>query len=178
LTGRSPSEAVQRHLAPLQRSLSCITRAVVDVGGGYFIAEHPHTLTIAAGESVPLAGPGKLSLRLIQSYRVIEAPGVRGPYAIHITGYFYGLDDELGREVISFQWHPQSRSPVTTPHLHLGAGARIGRSGLSGSHIPTGRITLEQVLRLAIEDLGVEPLRTDWDSVLSASQTIAEDALR
>jgi hypothetical protein len=71
------------------------------------------------------------------------------------------LDDADGREVLSFQWHPGGRSPVTWPHLHLGAGAEVGRAELTSAHLPTGRVAIEEVLGLAISELGVEPLRGD-----------------
>lgn len=35
------------------------------------------------------------------------------------------------------------------------------------THLPTGRISLEQVIRLAIDQLAAEPKRTDWDKVLT-----------
>ncbi|HUG16929.1 MAG TPA: hypothetical protein VMM78_18115 [Thermomicrobiales bacterium] len=36
------------------------------------------------------------------------------------------------------------------------------------AHIPTGQVFIDDVVRFAIADLGVEPLRSDWDSVLAA----------
>lgn len=87
-------------------------------------------------------------------------------YQVAEVGYLYSFDDMQGCEVISFQWHPQGASHITYPHFHLGAGARIGRRELQNCHIPTEMMSLERVLRFAIEELGVEPLRDDWDDVL------------
>lgn len=78
----------------------------------------------------------------------------------------YTFHNTDGREVISFHWHPQGNSPITYPHFHLGAGAQIGRRELQNCHIPTETMSLERVLRFAIEELGVEPLRDDWDDVV------------
>jgi hypothetical protein len=33
-------------------------------------------------------------------------------------------------------------------------------------HIPTGRVALEDVIRLAVEEFHVEPRRADWNEVL------------
>lgn len=84
------------------------------------------------------------------------------------TGYEYMFVDQLEREILTFHWHPRQRSHVTWPHLHIGC-AVLERSFISNAHIPTGRVALEQVLRLAIEDFRVEPKRTDWDRVLRLS---------
>jgi hypothetical protein len=35
-------------------------------------------------------------------------------------------------------------------------------------HLPTGAIRLEDIVALAIEELGAEPLREDWRVVLGA----------
>jgi hypothetical protein len=40
---------------------------------------------------------------------------------------------------------------------------------------PTGHVALEQVLRLAVAELGVKPLRTDWSEVLGGTQTAFEE---
>jgi len=50
---------------------------------------------------------------------------------------------------------------MTTPHLHLGGGVAAWRPDFAKAHIPTGLVTLEDVLLLAIEELilDVEPLR-------------------
>ena len=137
---------------------------------GYHIADEPHVVTLGRGRPVRLRGDGRVSLSLIHAYRIIEDPGPRGPYRCSTASYYYGLDDEDGREVFVFQWHPAGRSPVTWPHLHLGAGAEVGRLDVANAHLPTGRVALEEVLRLAIDELGVEPLRSNWREVLDETQ--------
>jgi hypothetical protein len=65
---------------------------------------------------------------------------------------------------------------MTAPHLHLGAGAAEGRlrPDLAGAHLPTGHIALQDVLRLAIAELGVRPTRPDWDDVLRTTREAYE----
>ena len=46
----------------------------------------------------------------------------------------------------------------------------MGLDRLSVAHVPTGPVMLEAVLRLAIQELGVRPARTDWLAVLDATQ--------
>jgi hypothetical protein len=173
LAGRTPHEAVREFIGPLQLALSCVTSEVLRAGG-YHVADEPHALTLGRGLPVRLRGEGRLSLTFDHHYRIVEDPGPRGPYKCSTTSYLYGLDDSDGREVLSYQWHPSGRSPVTWPHLHLGAGAAVGRLELARAHLPTGRVSIEEVLRLAISELGVEPLREDWREVLERTQQAYE----
>lgn len=166
MTGRTPPSAVQRFLDRTQRVLDCVTDAVVDARGGYHVADTPHTLTVASGAPVRMSGAARLSLTVMISYRIVTLPDDDGLYRVVTTGYLYAVDDEDGAEMLAFHWHTGGRSPVTYPHLHLGAGARVGRPEVAGAHIPTGQIGLSQVVRLAIEELGVEPRRPDWREVL------------
>lgn len=85
------------------------------------------------------------------------------------VAYAYRLDAPAG-ELIAYHWHPQGRSTVTSPHLHLGAGAELGFGRLQGAHVPTGRIAIEDVLRLSIDELAVRPLRDDWRDILEPAQ--------
>jgi hypothetical protein len=90
------------------------------------------------------------------------------------VGYQYTLRDIDGREIIAYHWHPEGRSHVTTPHIHLGPGAEMGRRDLARAHLPTGQVMLEDVLRFAITELGVRPLRRDWSEVLDRTRRVRE----
>jgi hypothetical protein len=79
--------------------------------------------------------------------------------------YFYSLQNEAGQEIVAFHWQPSAEHP--DPHMHLGVGAQLGRKDIARAHIPTGRISLEEVLRFAITELGANPLREDWEGVLN-----------
>jgi hypothetical protein len=41
---------------------------------------------------------------------------------------------------------------------------------LTKLHIPTGRVSVEAVVRLAIEEFDVVPQRDDWEAVITASE--------
>lgn len=78
-------------------------------------------------------------------------------------------------EILSYHWHPSGRSAVTWPHLHLGQAGIGHHATLLAAHMPTGRVALEEVIRLAIVDLGVEPRRRDWPDVIRESQEAFEE---
>lgn len=91
---------------------------------------------------------------------------------MRFVGYRYVLLNQEHRELLSYHWHPAGQSPVVTPHLHV--ACRAGNADLSKVHLPTGPVTLVDVIRCAITEFGVQPLRADWRAVLDrADQTLA-----
>ena len=176
MAGKTPRQAVENFLGPLQQARSCVTRSVLVASpGGYDHIAGLHAVTFGDGGPARLQGNTNLWLVVRQHYRIVEAPGPGGPWKVSTAGYLYSLRDSEDRDVISYHWHPTGRSDVTFPHLHLGAGARVGHSYLANAHLPVGRIALEDMLRLAIKDLDVTPLRADWAEVLDSTQAAYEE---
>jgi hypothetical protein len=84
-------------------------------------------------------------------------------------GYFYQLHEHGGREIIAFHWHPAPPGQPDFAHVHIDTHNRpphIQRK----HHVPTGRVSLEAVVRFAIQELGERPLRPAWEHVLDAGQ--------
>lgn len=55
--------------------------------------------------------------------------------------------------IFAWHWHPESKSSrVKYPHVHVPQG-----SPYSTRHVPTGRITLEDVILFGFDELGVGP---------------------
>ena len=98
MAGRTPPEAVQNFLDPLQKSLSCLTRTVVNVRGGYY-APRPHALVLGDSSSTRLLSNPAGYLSVFQNYRVVEDEGDRGPWKVSIVSYLYSLGDEDGHEI-------------------------------------------------------------------------------
>lgn len=146
---------------------------MLDVRGGYHVADVPHTLLLPDGGAVPLRGSNDLSLWIHQNYRVVELEGHRRSWSVRTTGYVYQLRAEE-RELVAYHWHPWGLSARTFPHVHIGPAAQLGFADLGRAHLPTGHVALADVLRLVIRDLGVEPRRDDWREVLDAAQPALE----
>lgn len=85
-------------------------------------------------------------------------------FQARVSGYEITLLTEHLTEFLAFHWHPHGQSRVTAPHIHVATTAPVD---LSKAHIPSGEVTFQQVLRFAIEELGVESLRQDWRTVLN-----------
>jgi hypothetical protein len=65
----------------------------------------------------------------------------RGPWQVHTTAWMYALEAN-DRPLVEYHWHPISNSHERLPHLHLEGGK---------THLPTGRVLVEDVLRCAMQ---------------------------
>lgn len=162
MPSRAPAEAVEVYRAGAARLLSCVASAHVDVGGGYQPDAIPHRLTLAGGDPVRLRGEGPLTLDVSQHYRLAEQSE---GWTVEVVAYFYVLG-YAGRELLAYHWHPRGLSRITGRHLHVHGDRQLGERWLGKLHLPTGSIRLEEIVGLAIEELGAEPLRSDWRDVL------------
>jgi hypothetical protein len=125
-------------------------------------------LAFAGGRSANLRGRRALSLTQIHGYAVVPDKGRTGDWSVETLSYIYEIRPVDGPSIIEFHWHPVGRSLVSWPHLHL--PAYTTPVNLSRAHVPMGHVTRQAVLRFAIDELGVEPLREDWRAVLDATE--------
>ncbi|MDQ3693092.1 MAG: hypothetical protein M3464_05650 [Chloroflexota bacterium] len=150
----------------LQRTVSCLTPAVLRRGP--VTPRWPESWSFT-NNPVPLQGVSRLTFSMIHSYEFTGGQDDADSWEIATKGYSYTLSQQDGREVIAFHWHPNNRGQADFPHIHvihpLGASI-IHRK----QHIPTGRVSLESVVRFAIVELGARPVRPDWERVLDAGQ--------
>lgn len=167
MAGKTPPKAVQDFVKPIQLALSCVTNAQITRSGDYRTTAD-HVLVVADGEpfALPRTSGSALRARVSQNYRIVPAEGPRGPWKVTTTAYLYTLEEADGLEILSYQWHPSGPSSVHYPHLHVGQAAGKPRPELQRAHLPTGRISLEQFLWLAIEAFKVRPRRDDRRDVL------------
>jgi hypothetical protein len=169
----------------LQQAVSCVTGTVITLSpDGYRPSTVPHRLVLGNGTPVTVTArlptsEVRFGLSVLHAYRIIRA-AERGPWKVQTAAYQYALDDDDGREIFAYHWHPHVER-VPYPHLHIGRGAvrreitpdvllPIGHNALQpflpGAHLPTRRIALEDFLRLLIEQFHVVPARADWDRTL------------
>lgn len=141
----------------------------------------PFGVTLRQANAVPLRGPARLRLDARQRLLLVgigTAHAAGGaPYEIENLGYFYELLTPDHQAILTFHWTPNTTDPktVTFPHVHLGPAIVAGQTtirprDLHKAHIPTGVVSLAAVVRLAITEFGVVPLRTDWERVLRAAE--------
>lgn len=148
----------------LQRVIDSVSPAVFTLrSGGLILSDEP----------VPF-GRDRAFRFSVSLFVVVEPTPNERRARVRTVGYAYTLHDRALRELLAYHWHPSGPSPVVWPHVHLGLG--LVRSELArpfvGAHLPTGSVTLTAVLRAAITDLGVEPLRDDWRERLAEADVV------
>lgn len=164
LPGRTPHEARSNFLGPLQRVLSCLTgaqlyyrQAPVGESEALLVSDDPVALRCRGG--------AVLKLSIGHRYTLVETDERQlGPWKATTRAYLYRLDDGEGQEQVSWHWHPSGRSRFDRPHLHVGAGH------LAGRHLPTGRVSIESVVRLLLGEMDVVSRRSDWVQVLDDAE--------
>lgn len=88
------------------------------------------------------------------------------------VGCSYTLLSRDEQELIAYHWQLSGPNPVDWPHVHLGAGLlrqEVARS-FGRAPWPTEPITFAAFVRVLVDDLGVEPLRSDWRARLDAAE--------
>lgn len=178
MAGQTPYEAFDNFRGPLQKALSTINQEahLWALGTNGYSPGQEHALVPNAGEVVELTTTTsrRMGLSYLFTYRVERAEGERGPWKVRTTAYFHALEDETSQEIIAYHWHPRLGSNFSFPHLHIGTGIGAALGEVHKYHIPTGRVALEDVLRLAITEFGVTPQRADWEDVLSEGRAAYE----
>jgi hypothetical protein len=162
LPASNPAEAAEVYRLRRVTALSCLTPAYVELRG-YAPSPAPHPFALAKGETVRLRGESQLGLSVIEEYDIAQTP--EGGWQTRVVAYFYAIEQD-GSELLAYHWHPHGKSPITSPHLHVRADVQVGERWLGKVHLPTGAIELEDVVALAIEELGADPLREDWELLL------------
>lgn len=163
MPGRTAAEARRNFVDPLQKCLSCLTRERIFVRSSPRGDGAEEALTLSSDGWVRLhAAQGNIQLQLTQQFHVWQDDQSR--WRVSTDAYAYTLDDDGGQELAAWHWHPRS-SPH--PHLHV-------KQSFEHAHLPTGRVSIESVLRLLLTDLGVRPISDhehDYLQVLDRSES-------
>jgi hypothetical protein len=170
VAGRNPEEAVRNFTRPLRQVVGCVTNAEIVLRGEYRPGAL-YTLSFNRGDPFRISrtgGRAPLDVGITQHCRIVPGEGARGPWKVRIAAYdFYIL--EGGRDLVAYHWHPDGVSPIKVPHLHLRS-----YQSLSRTRLPTGRISVEQFVRLLIAELGVVHRVDDWDATIGRTQQLFE----
>lgn len=164
MSSRTPAEAVRLHLHQAQRLVSCVTGSVLVVKGARGPTDR--RAISFAGDAADLSGI-RLKLELRQHFRTFE---LTGRSTLIVVGYHYAISDAAEREILAYHWHPSGQSPAVDPHLHLGPAAQIRQSDLASAHLPTGLISLPDVVQLAIDGFAVVPRIQSWRDVVAEAR--------
>ncbi len=118
-----------------------------------------------------------LFLTPFQLFRIIEDTRYDGEYKASTLAYIYAVqldapENEGDSEVIAWHWHPLTTPDRPAPHIHVRAERNDLGVTMSKAHIPSGRVSFEEIIRFLIEDLHVEPDRPeDWQEIVGDSES-------
>jgi hypothetical protein len=163
VAGRTPTSAVKAFVGPIKQAVGCFASCKVTADS--YDPEQEGVLTLNEGEPVKLKrsyGGPLVSVEVSMRYRIVEHPD-KGPWKVSTSGWMYEVHRDE-RCLLAFHWHPGSPATILTPHLHAEASSQFRKT-----HIPTGRILIEDVLTVA-EELGAKPMSSAWQSVMVANR--------
>jgi hypothetical protein len=165
MSGSTPAAAARATRDSLQVLLSTVSNVVLRTD-----ATGPATLLTARDRLARRSG-GHIGLYVLHAFSTVaDATRPRSErWRARTVGYQYRLEDEDGREVIAYHWHPQGQSHVAFPHLHLGAALGTLRPEMLKAHLHTGVVSPVAVLTPAVEEFAVTPRRTDWSGIFDRS---------
>jgi hypothetical protein len=176
LAARTPTEAVEDFLTRLRPCLARVTNEQLQLSPrSHEVTQEPHSATLGRGQITKLRGDRRLGLTIGFQYRVVRTKEAgRKLWRVSMLGYAHSITDEYGAEIVTFHWQPAGR--IDFPHVHIGTIA-LNDGGLFDrrAHIPTGRVIVEQVLRFAIEEFGVDA-SDGWQQVFTEAQAYYEES--
>lgn len=125
-------------------------------------------------------GPSGLMLGIAHRFVVEADQGAEGGPRWRATSvaYEYRVVDARETELLVYHWQPGAiaRGP-DFPHLHVSAAltartpATVSqRLPLDKRHVPTGFVTLAEVVRLLIAEFGIAERRRDWPARLARAE--------
>jgi len=181
MPGRTESEAADAYRDPIATALACIADGSRFQFRRYVpIAQQtsgPIQFTLDNANEVHLGGEQNVKLHVSQHVVFVDSDDPKKPLRMSTRGYMYLLATD--RVMINWHWHPKTsasrnvdpsiRPHVHTTHLEIDTGKQ---SKIARLHVPTGRVAIEQVVRYAIEELGVKALNDDWNKLITESEAL------
>lgn len=141
--------------------------------GGWGENGRVHALTLNDDKPVKLKGRRPVLLLSIRmQYEIVPTNDPeRPPWRVSTRAYAYELQTASGELVVSYHWHPQG-GRILYPHARLGHTQLAEDAVLhQKAHNPTGRVSLESIVRACITEYGVTPMLEDWDKTLTLRES-------
>jgi len=155
--GRNPDEAWREFREPLKRAVGAVDLSVRLRERRF---ENEQRLLASPVTGIPFGQ--RLSLLFSLTLEPIEESGL---WRMTTRRYDFSIVEASTTNIVfGWHWHPFSRrSQVTYPHVHVPSASQF-----KTRHIPTGRVSLEDVILFGFDELGVEPAyKTGRDIVIA-----------
>jgi hypothetical protein len=153
LTGENPAAARERYRYYLQQALACIHPTAYFYMSKTPLSEEWALATTPAPISLKVPNGRVLYLTAAQSFRVRKHKGEWKASALEYI-YNVGETEDTRDYMFAWHWHPNQWGP----ECHLHASAELSNQmKLTRKHLPTARISFEEVLWFLINEFDVEP---------------------
>ena len=172
---RTEAAARSRYIGFLQKALSCLTNAVwvsgpvpEERGGGFALTCSQEPIRLRRDADLP-----DLYLSVSQRFEIVPDARYQGEFKARTLAYVYRLSLDAAAEdseILAWHWHPLTTPDRTNPHLHVGVDQPELGVTFAKLHVPTGRVSFEEVVRFLVVDLGVQPARDDWEDVIGDTE--------
>lgn len=180
MAARSRGEAFRDYGSALQQAIACFTANRFFVRSVAVPIADSFALNLANDDALELRdahGTVQAALSISLYCREVQLLAPTSGWEIATVAYVYRLtaaeaEGAPEREIVEYHWHPWV-ADVSFPHLHAtDAPARTSRL-----HFPTGYVTLQDVLTLAMREFGVRANRSDWERPLGEADAVLRTSM-
>lgn len=180
--------AVDHFRRNLGEALSCVSKEEIRASRGPYVPETNYLLTFEKPIRLTSSSGSPADVWLDVRHTFWVVPPTNGAdWTTTTRKYEYRILTGHGRELLVYHWHPrdviEEVGPVSKivpyPHLHI-SGPVTMRSAqgtertlrLDKLHVPTGRTSLESVIRMLLseEAWAIKPKKRNWDQILMRTE--------
>lgn len=178
LLGNSPDDVFRKfrnHLGQL------LNRTITDAPLSLLKTPPAHASLSFRRHKDPTSAPLKPAGLFLYVGQTVIAEKEKHNWRLRTVQYSYWIQHQVPEddspvavfrfEYVSPKVKPLDRRP--RHHLHIPRAQAVCRGqclDLEDLHIPTGWVTLEEVIRFAIRELGCRPRSNNWDEILLESE--------
>ena len=165
MPGRTPSEAFDAFIDPLQEALGCLGSGKITPSPAARQPGAVRAWSINLERGLALQDGWHFEAEM--HYEIIRNDRAGGDnWRATTRAYRYRISN-CDKDLVLMHWHPVGRSPFKQPHLHI-PELSGGSSGEKG-HLPVSRVTFEDAIEWVITMSG-QAARSDWRAVLDRTR--------
>jgi hypothetical protein len=158
--GRNKHEAFRAFIEPMQRVLHAIEPAARLQHNEFADGSYSVTMNDGLPQEMKTNGT-RLGLHIAMTVECVPRPE-HGDFKMSTLRYVYEIHGLNGpSRIFGWHWHPKGKSHYTNTHIHVPPGLPFSKC-----HVPAGRIAMEEVLILMVDEMGVQPYAPTWRDTL------------
>lgn len=178
ITARKPEKTFKEFRDSIRWLIQKTLRTPSHVRLGLTVTGLTAYLEFQRGDGIPTAIPLKTNVGEVffALYQLLEAVPESGEYRLTTKEYAYRLlpSAEPTADAV-IRWEYCAAAPKDSwcrHHIQMPFSVPLGDGSLNLNrvHAPTGWVTIEEIVRFLINDLGVPPASEDWPLAIAKSE--------